>query len=185
MPIFNNEITFIHIPKSGGTTIERFLQSKGYKMSLFTSTGSILINGHTPQHCTYRELNELNLITDKVFTIVRNEVDRTISEYKYVKNMRPDISSKFNNFDEFLDLFLNKDNSLMFDFHNLSNKEFLVDETGYINDKIEVIDFFDIKKIESYLGINGLSNFHEMSFIDDIKVTDIQIKRIKDYYEID
>ena len=45
MPIFNNEITFIHIPKSGGTTIERFLQSKGYKMSLFTSTGSIFING--------------------------------------------------------------------------------------------------------------------------------------------
>jgi hypothetical protein len=185
MPIFNNEITFIHIPKSGGTTIERFLQSKGYKMSLFTSTGSIFINGHTPQHCTYRELNELNLITDKVFTIVRNEVDRTISEYKYVKNMRPDISSKFNNFDEFLDLFLNKDNSLMFDFHNLSNKEFLVDETGYINDKIEVIDFFDIKKIEDYLGINGLSNFHEMSFVDDIEISEIQIQRIKDYYEID
>ena len=184
MPIFNNEITFIHIPKSGGTSIEKFLQSKGYKMSLFTSTGSIFINNHTPQHCTYRELNELNLITDKVFTIVRNEVDRTISEYKYVKNMRPDISSKFNNFDEFLDLFFNKDNSLMFDFHNLSNKEFLIDETGYINNKIEVIDFFDVKKIEDYLGVNGLSNFHEMLFIDDIKVTDIQTKRINDYYEI-
>jgi|688.fasta_scaffold259503_3 hypothetical protein len=106
MPIFNNEITFIHIPKSGGTSIEKFLQSKGYKMSLFTSTGSIFINNHTTQHCTYRELNELNLITDKVFTIVRNEVDRT--------NMRPDISSKFNNFDEFLDLFFNKDNSFEF-----------------------------------------------------------------------
>lgn len=184
MPIFNNELTFIHIPKSGGTTIERFLQNNGYKMSLFTSTGSIFINGHTPQHCTYRELNELSLITDKVFTIVRNEVDRTISEYKYVKNMRPDISSKFKSFDQFLDLFLNKENSLMFDFHNLSNKEFLIDESGKISDKIEVIDFFDIKKIESYLGLTGLSNFHEMSFVEDIEISQTQINRIKAYYEI-
>jgi hypothetical protein len=91
MPIFNNEITFIHIPKCGGTSIEKFLQHNGYKMKLFTSTGSIFINGHTPQHCTFKELEELNLLTDKVFTIIRPEIDRVVSEYFYIKNNRPDL----------------------------------------------------------------------------------------------
>ena len=34
MPIFNNELTFIHIPKTGGQSIERLLMDNGYKMNL-------------------------------------------------------------------------------------------------------------------------------------------------------
>lgn len=161
MPIFNNEITFIHIPKSGGTTIERFLQSKGYKMSLFTSTGSIFINGHTPQHCTYRELDELNLLTDKIFTIVRPEIDRVVSEYFYILEERHDLKELFKNFDEFLDLFLNKNNYLLFDNHNVPNKEFLINRYGKIDERIKIFDFFDVEVIENYLGLKGLSNIHE------------------------
>lgn len=183
MPIFNNEFTFIHIPKSGGTTIERFFQSKGYKMSLFNETGSIFINGHSPQHCTYRELAELNLLTDKIFTINRNEIDRCISEYRYILNARPDLAKLFNTFDEFLDLFLDRKNALVFDNHNLSNREFLIDMEGKINKKIKIFDFFNVKKIEKYLGLSGLSNFHELHYKSQVEVSKAQISRIKEFYK--
>jgi hypothetical protein len=184
MPIFNNEITFIHIPKCGGTSIEKFLQQNGYKMKLFTSTGSIFINGHTPQHCTFKELEELNLLTDKVFTIIRPEIDRVVSEYFYIKNNRPDLKILFNSFDEFLDLFLDEKNYILFDYHNVPNKEFLLNKDGIIDKKIKIFDFFDIESIEEYLGIFGLNKFHEYQIKNKkIELTSKQINKIKNFYE--
>ena len=184
MPIFNNEITFIHIPKCGGTSIEKFLQQNGYKMKLFTSTGSIFINGHTPQHCTFKELEELNLLTDKVFTIIRPEIDRVVSEYFYIKNNRPNLKILFNSFDEFLDLFLDEKNYILFDYHNVSNKEFLLNKKGVVDEKIKIFDFFDIESIENYLGIKGLGNFHEFKTKSKtIELTLKQINKIKNFYE--
>ncbi len=182
MPIFNNEITFIHIPKCGGTSIEKFLQQNGYKMKLFTPTASILINGHTPQHCTYKELEELGLLTDKIFAVVRPEIDRVFSEYFYIQKFRHDLNKLFKNFNEFLDLFLDKKNYSLFDFHNLSNKEFLINKNGVIDEKIKIFDFFDIKSIEEYIGISGLSNIHEFKTkkIDIIKPH--HIEKINKFY---
>jgi len=182
MPIFNNEITFIHIPKCGGTTIERFLESKGYKMSLFTSTGSIFINGHTPQHCTYSELDELNLLTNKIFTIVRPEYERVLSEYFYILEKRPDLKELFTDFDSFLELFLDKKNSLLFDNHNLSNKDFLINSKGEIDPKIKIFDFFDVNGIEEYLQINGLNKFHKMKTNKINLITDEHSKKISNFY---
>jgi hypothetical protein len=162
MPIFNNEVTFIHIPKCGGTSIEAFLLSLGWKMSLFNSTGSILINGHTPQHCTYRELTELNLVGERVFTVIRPDLDRCISEYFYIQRVRPDVKRLFNDFEEFLDLFLDRRNTLLFDHHNLPAREFIINGRGEIEPSIEVINFFDVAHIESFLQVKGLSAFHEM-----------------------
>ena len=165
MPIFDNKITFIHIPKSGGTTIEKFLVNEGYNMSLFTSTGSIFINGHTPQHCTYLELKELGLLTDKIFTIIRPEIERVVSEYFYVLEWRPEVKKLFNGFDEFLDIFLDKKNNLIFDNHNLSNMDFLINEKGEIEENIKIFDFFNYEEIEDYIGIKGLNRIHEMKSI--------------------
>lgn len=183
MPIFNNEITFIHIPKSGGTSIEKFILSNGLKMSLFTDNGSIFINGHTPQHCTFMELESLNLLTGKIFTVIRPEVDRVISEYLYIKKYRADLNRLFNNFDEFLNIFLNKKNNLLFDNHNLSNKEFLINKNGHIDDRIIMIDFFDTEKIENLLGLTGLHNFNEFRTFKDFEVNEFQIKKIVDFYQ--
>jgi hypothetical protein len=186
MPIFNNEITFIHIPKCGGTSVEEFMLKNNYKMSLFTSTGSIFINAHTPQHCTYKELKELGLLTRKVFTIVRPEMDRVVSEYFYILEKRPDLKRLFNNFDEFLELFLNKENSNLFDNHNLSNSEFLINETGEIDNNIKIFNFFDKEGIEEYLGLSGLDNFH-CNKTDSSKKLNIlkekHIEKIKEFYD--
>ena len=182
MPIFNNEITFIHIPKSGGSSIEKFLQINKYKMDLFSSDGTIFINQHSPQHCTYRELEELGLLTDKVFTVVRPEIDRVVSEYFYIKNFRDDLNKLFKNFDEFLDMFLDKNNYLLFDQHNLSNKEFLINKSGVIDEKIKIFDFFDIKSIEKYLGISGLSNIHEFKTKKSDIIKTHHIEKINKFY---
>lgn len=184
MPIFNNQFSFIHIPKCGGTSIECFLRSLGWRMSLFTDTGAVFINGHTPQHCTYRELQDLNLLTEKVFAVVRPEVDRCISEYFYIRDYRPDLGVLFDDFDSFLDLFLDRSNLLVFDYHNLPNREFLINREGVVDPCIEVIDFFDIPRIESYLGVTGLSDCHMMKSKreDGLKPDERQFRRITDYF---
>ena len=185
MPIFNNDLTFIHIPKCGGTSIEAFLLSLGWKMSLFTSTGSIFINGHTPQHCTYRELAELNLIGERVFTVVRPDLDRCVSAYFYIQRHRPDLNRLFDSFDGYLDLFLDSRNALLFDYHNLPAREFIMDRDGNIDPSIEVIDFFDIPRIESFLHVKGLAAFHEMRSdrTSEFMISKAQEERILQYFK--
>lgn len=186
MPIFDNKFTFIHIPKSGGTSIESFLESNGCHVSLLRKNGTILINGHTPQHCTFRELQELGLLTEEVFAIKRNEIDRTVSEYFWCKKNRQDINYLFDTFDEFLELFLNKDNYQLFDYHNLSNKEFLINSDGIIDSSIKIFDFFDYKKIEQYLGFPGLKHYHEnQTQSEKFFLEDYQIEKIKKFYDIE
>jgi hypothetical protein len=184
MPIFNNDVTFLHIPKSGGSSVEAFLQSLGWKMSLHNTTGSISINGHSPQHCTLRELEDLNLVTKRVFTIVRSEVDRCISEYFYISRYRHDLKKLFNGFDQFLDLFLDKRNTLLFDHHNLPVREFLLNKHGRIEPSVEIINFFDVARIESFLGVSGLSDFHELRSDkpSGFHLSLLQQERIIDYF---
>ncbi len=189
MPLFvRSKLLFIHIPKTGGTSIEKLLEERGEAMSMFTSTGSIFINGHTPQHCTFRELQDLNMVTDEVriFTVVRNPVDRTISEYFYLKRHRPDIDELYRGFDGFLDLFLNSRNNAFFDNHNLSNVEYLIDHAGLISDRVTIFNYFDVRGIEAFIGCEGLGrlNYYKTeraSFQPD----DRQLKRIRKYFRED
>jgi hypothetical protein len=184
MPIFNDEITFIHIPKCGGTSIENFLVDNNFNMSLFTSSGSVFINGHSPQHCTYNELERLNLLTDKIFAIIRPEVDRVVSEYFYILENRLDLSRLFKSFDEFLDLFLDYNNTILFDNHNLSNKEFLVNEFGVIDEKIKIFDFFNTEEIEDYLKLKGLDKIHKMQSKNKKHILENHhIEKIKKFYD--
>ncbi len=182
MPIFGNEYTFIHIPKSGGSSIEKFMQDKGFEMKLFTDSGAIFINGHTPQHCTYQELKLLGLLTGKVFTIVRPEIERVLSEFFYIRAHRPDLDELFVDFDEFLNLFLNKENYLLFDYHNLSNRAFITDESGKIDPDLHIFSFYDIDGLENFLGLKGLCHYHHLKTEKVDLLTEDHIARIKEFY---
>ena len=100
MPYFNNNddinVLFIHIPKTGGSSIEEYLSYK-YKIKLdnsslylFTQDKRLLnenmkINSSL-QHLTYNQIVEnrkvLNIHFDniKIITIVRNPYERIISD---------------------------------------------------------------------------------------------------------
>ncbi len=168
MPIcIFSQIVFIHIPKCGGSSVEQFLLSKGEKLALYNSNPwkkSVFVNGHTLQHCTYRELESRDLIKKnfQIFTIIRNPIDRTISEYFYIQAYRPDLLKYFKTFDEFLNVFLSKYNTTLFDNHNISSFDFLINKEGKIDEKIKIFQFFETEKIEEFLGQSGLSNFHEL-----------------------
>ena len=180
-PILYEDLTFIHIPKCGGTSISNFLKSLNLKRKIVAENYNITT--HSPNHLTYQELEELNLLSDNIFTIIRSNIDRTISEYFYIQKYRQDLSSLFNNFDEFLNLFLDKNNTSLFDFHNLSNKEFLIDKSGKVNTDIKIFNYFDIYSIERYLGITGLNQFHKLKTEkNDFQLSGIQLNKIKTFF---
>ncbi len=94
MPYYKDiNLLFIHIPKTGGTSLEQYLQKKSIQTlySVFNSSNVLFekFKLKTPslQHLTYKEILEykdmLNVDFDeklKIITIVRNPYDRIISD---------------------------------------------------------------------------------------------------------
>ena len=99
MPIFDiggSSCAFVHIPKTGGTSVEAWLAGHG-KMSLYCNVVPNFMKC-TPQHLT---MDNLALVSparpDKAFCIVRDPYARAESEY-FFRNarteaaLRPDFS---------------------------------------------------------------------------------------------
>jgi hypothetical protein len=90
MPLYlNNEqaVTFLHIPKTAGTTIESWLNGAGSFQQLLFSQKKLDDMLVTPQHLGYDTLTELtkslNRPFEYKFTVVRNPFDRIVSEFFY------------------------------------------------------------------------------------------------------
>jgi len=86
MPIFkinNKRVLFIHIPKTGGTSIENWLSNFGEMQ--FYQPGIPTFMKCTPQHLTLNDFNVLfgEKFFDLIFTVVRNPYHRLISEYLF------------------------------------------------------------------------------------------------------
>jgi hypothetical protein len=75
-------ILFVHIPRTGGTSIEHWLRELG-TLRLF-STALPAFSRATPQHLTANDIDELlgDDYFDYAFTVVRNPFDRVASEYR-------------------------------------------------------------------------------------------------------
>lgn len=85
MPLFSNEkyrILLIHIPKTGGTSIEKYL-SEQFKMSFFSPIPPVSMK-ICPQHL---QITDLRILLgnnwDYSFAFVRNPYTRIESEYFY------------------------------------------------------------------------------------------------------
>lgn len=75
-------VLFIHIPKTGGTTVESWLRSLAPLR--FHSVGLPPASRCTPQHYRMQDLRDLlgPDYFDYAFTLVRNPYDRIASEYR-------------------------------------------------------------------------------------------------------
>lgn len=151
MPIcHNNKLIFIHIPKTGGTSIEHTLGllDKDHLFSFKRSVISMpeiaenfqgleknIILSITPQHLTSCHLQKIvkNYDLYTKFTIIRNPYDRVVSEYHYIKTMPHKIFNKYKNisFLNFLHAIFDDDNMSnfirisLFDNHLTSQYDFL------------------------------------------------------------
>lgn len=90
MPLYlNNEqaVTFLHIPKTAGTTIESWLNESGRFQQLLFSQKKLDDMLVTPQHLGYHTLTELTKELKRPFeykfAVVRNPFDRIVSEFFY------------------------------------------------------------------------------------------------------
>lgn len=153
MPIdFNKKICFIHIPKTGGTSIEKNLDI----MNKNNYWGGF--KGRSMQHYLWNDykniLNE-NYNNFFKFTIVRNPYDRIISEYYWNKDFG---FSKKISFDDYLkqvsnifqnNLFNNKNCN-----HFIPQHKFIYDSSNNLMiDKIFNFELFD--EIYQYLIQNN------------------------------
>ena len=100
MPIFTKDsrkILFVHIPKTGGTSVESHFTKNGWKMDLWSSTRN---GGKSPsdQHLLYEDLKARITDVDDIysFTVVRNPVRRLISEWRWqrwqLKNVKDSLA---------------------------------------------------------------------------------------------
>uniref|UniRef100_A0A6C0HU54 Sulfotransferase domain-containing protein n=1 Tax=viral metagenome TaxID=1070528 RepID=A0A6C0HU54_9ZZZZ len=97
MPYFN-DIIFIHIPKTGGTSVEKYFSKKfniplNFK-SLYGIKGDY---SSSLQHLTYLDLVKHKLVdfTDKkIITIVRNPYERIVSDLFWYRKIKKNTSSE-------------------------------------------------------------------------------------------
>lgn len=157
MPFFENKgniYLFLHIPKTGGTSIEAHLQ-KFCRMFFYSNNRPLpAITRVSPQHYPISTLRSIfgNNFWQHGFTIVRNPFHRIASEYNYQKRyFWPQIPP----FDIWIDRVLGAamDNPFYLDNH-LRPQVNLIDNTLLIFKYEDGLDRI-ILKIEELIGIKS------------------------------
>lgn len=159
MPLFlRHKTLLIHIPKCGGVTFGSRLEAAGDPPFLQVTDGSVLVNGHTPQHLTLRELRQMGWVTPpdfRVIALVRHPVDRVLSAYRYARAMRPDLGRYTRTPGAFLKHFFTTGRRAFaqFDQHNIGLVEFLIGDHGHIDPAIEL---WPLTRMDDLLATFGL-----------------------------
>ncbi len=203
MPIYrinNKDILFVHIPKTGGTSIHAWLSRFG-ESTLWSPTPDVALNGLslprplpcTPQHLMYSYIVEhlAGHRFDYVFSIVRDPLDRMISEYKFLKMKERDHGIRCcEPFDEWVEGLGHRISSDRWsgDNHWRPQHEFLdpLVETFRFEDSMERIASAIGEKIG--IDITQLQVPREMhgdDFADCVTVTERSVSIIEDVYASD
>lgn len=141
MPIFsinNKKILFIHIPKTGGTSIENWLSNFGEMQ--FYQPGFPTFMKCTPQHLTVNDINVLfgEDCFDLTFAVVRNPYERLISEYFFRTENQNKKFKRRVNFSDWLMLHLNKSKANKHHFDN-----HLRPQTDFVDEEMQIFKLED------------------------------------------
>jgi hypothetical protein len=137
MPFFRPlNILFLHIPKTGGTSIEMYLCVKSkitvQTIELFSLEKRTIWENHSSQHATYQEIyekqSELNIDVNQVhiWTVVRNPYERAISDLFFFGCIQFESSQEevYEKMKEYIQ------NPSTMDNHKLPQHHFVIDSHG-------------------------------------------------------
>jgi hypothetical protein len=133
MPIFKNKnndfILFIHIPKSGGTSINTIIERASHLHGISLTRGSLPV---APQHFHAALLSQVGYadIAHGSFAITREPLNRLVSEYQYRCKNSPFIKKLFD-FETFARFSIDEydNNSYILDNHIRPQNQFVLPDT--------------------------------------------------------
>lgn len=196
MPYFKNNnlnLLFIHIPKTGGTSLEKYLSQKHNIPLDSKSLYSNSKNGYNSvslQHQTYDTLlnKKRDFVIDfnniKIISIVRNPYERTISDLFFYKLI--DNTTLKKHVYRILKKYINSNE---YDNHNIPQYSFLIDDNNKINKDITI---FKTETLTDDLIKYGFTDFNihkNVNINSDINYFDFlnekSIKLINKFYKKD
>lgn len=170
MPYFPDiKILFVHIPKTGGSSLETYFQKKS-NMTLFSykrNTNSVIPDHkyrnaslqHQKLHVLKTHADHLGIpINDpdlKILSIVRNPYDRVVSDLFYYKLIIPsDHQAKIYNI---LQKYVC---ASTYDNHNVPQHEFLINQDSVL-DSDERLMIMKTESLSTDMKANGFDDFNE------------------------
>ena len=119
-------ILFVHVPKCGGGSIEKFFRDNGFVEDLFLIDSRLAHYCCSPQHWHRDLLLKVVKMSsiDYIFTIVRDPVDRLVSEYKW-RIKHPSTSKGFDSWYQHSRIMYDSD-PFVFDNHLRPQVEFIL-----------------------------------------------------------
>ncbi|WP_287123975.1 sulfotransferase family 2 domain-containing protein [Chromohalobacter sp.] len=169
MPFFSangTSVFFSHIPKTGGTSLEKTMEAAGVKISLWSN--KLHENKRegfpcSPQHWHNYIVKELFPDFENKFAVVRNPLDRIVSEYKHRARWSLKNNRTLRPFSEWLDFVIGEysRNAYFLDNHIRPQAEFVDSSTSIF--KIEnglegaikyACDILNMESPENILSLN-------------------------------
>ena len=198
MPIFrtnNKDILFIHIPKTGGTSVEKFFNANRFAVLFYDDAGNKTqylnsLNNLTkcsPQHMhgdlfkAYFDLSKFS----SIFMMVRHPVERIVSEYnwrmriaKIEKTKNTEINTWIN---EALQAY--SSNPYIYDNHLRPQWHFLLDNCKVfkLEDKM---NFEWVESIEKHCDIKFQIREVRIFFSSGLPTKDIGMKLSKETFDL-
>jgi hypothetical protein len=192
-------LLFIHIPKTGGTSLEYYFSRK-YDISLNTSSLWWFLDEKTPhdsgvkindslQHMTYQTImkhKDFFKIKDsdlEMLSIVRNPYERIISDLFFWKkiNASTSPSDAFNIIKEYT--------SNGIDNHSIPQYLFVIDECGELVKNITILKTETLQSDMIRIGYTDFNIRHNANIVKNINYYDYlnrdSILFINDYYDYD
>lgn len=207
MPYFKTSeinILFIHIPKTGGTSVEHYF-SKKYNIPLnkkslymyFSNEEKIKYDlkiTSSLQHITYNQIFEYRKIFDinfdniKIITIVRNPYERIISDLFYFSKLGLISMTVTSSKDEVFNMIKTYISATNLDNHNLPQHVFITIFNEKIIPNIHILHTESLTDDMHKLGYKDFNlhlhtNPEKINYIDYLNSD--SIKLINDYYDKD